>query len=73
VSAQVHVCLCVLQAILDDIPLALGFLIKVACGPRVHRPCVIGPRIDLVVNDPELKCRRALTKVPSLRCEPILD
>ena len=66
-SAQVYVCLCALQAILDDIPLALGFLMKVARGPCVDRPCVIGQRVDLVVKDPELKCRWALLQALMFR------
>ena len=58
--AQIYVCLRALQSILEVFPFALGFLIKVARIPRLDRACIIGPRVDLVVDDPELICRRAL-------------
>ena len=66
-SAQIDVRLRVLQAILEDIPLALRLVIKVARILRVDRPCVVGQRVDLVVDDPELKRRWALLQALMLR------
>ena len=46
-SPQIDICLRALQAILEDIPLALRLVIKVARILSVDRLCVVGRRVDL--------------------------